>query len=103
MFNALEKRLARLVLVKHFLGGDSQIAREIGVPVRPLDYAVAMVLFPYISAKMALYRFALSVPGLRGLADRRLTARIRRLLKRYGHAEFTTNAEAYRPAVPVTA
>lgn len=103
IFNALEKRLARLVLVKHFLGGDSQIAREIGVPVGPLDYAVAMVLFPYISAKMALYRFALSVPGLRGLADRRLTARIRRLLKRYGHAEFTTDAEAYRPAVPVTA
>jgi hypothetical protein len=103
LFNALEKRLARLVLVKHFLGGDSQKAREIGVPVGPLDYAVAMGLFPYISAKMALYRFALSVPGLRGIADRRLTARIRKLLKRYGHAEFTSDAEAYRPAVPVAA
>ena len=103
IFNALEKRLARLVLVKHFLGGDSQKAREIGVPVGPLDYAVAMGLFPYISAKMALYRFALSVPGLRGIADRRLTARIRKLLKRYGHAEFTSDAEAYRPAVPVAA
>jgi ER-bound oxygenase mpaB/B'/Rubber oxygenase, catalytic domain len=103
VFNALEKRLARLVLVKHFLGGDSEKAREIGVSVGPLDYIVAMVLFPYISAKMTLYRFALSVPGLRGLADRRLTARIRKLLKRYGHAEFTTNVEAYRPAVPVTA
>lgn len=103
VFNALEKRLARLVLVKHFLGGDSQKAREIGVPVGPLDYAVAMGLFPYIGAKMALYRFALSVPGLRGFADRRLTARIRRLLKRYGHAEFTTDSEAYRPAVPVAA
>ncbi|HCJ18432.1 MAG TPA: DUF2236 domain-containing protein, partial [Hyphomonas sp.] len=57
----------------------------------------------YISAKMALYRFALSVPGLRGIADRRLTARIRKLLKRYGHAEFTSDAEAYRPAVPVAA
>jgi mpaB/rubber oxygenase-like protein len=103
IFNALEKRLARLVLVKHFLGGDSQKAREIGVPVGPLDYAVALGLFPYISAKMALYRFALSVPGLRGIADRRLTALIRKLLKRYGHAEFTSDPEAYRPAVPVAA
>ena len=103
IFNALEKRLARLVLVKHFLNGDSDRAREIGVPVGASEYAVAAVLFPYIAAKMALYRFALSVPGLRKMADRRLTARIRRLLKRYGHAEFTSNAEAYRPAVPATA
>ena len=103
IFNALEKRLARLVLVKHFLNGDSDRAREIGVPVGASEYAVAAVLFPYIATKMALYRFALSVPGLRKMADRRLTARIRRLLKRYGHAEFTSNAEAYRPAVPATA
>jgi hypothetical protein len=103
IFNALEKRLARLVLVKHFLNGDAERARRIGVPVGPTEYAVAAVLFPYIAAKMALYRFALSVPGLRKVADRRLTARIRRLLKRYGHAEFTSDAEAYRPAVPVAA
>lgn len=103
IFNALEKRLARLVLVKHFLNGDAERARRIGVPVGPTEYAVAAVLFPFIAAKMALYRFALSVPGLRKVADRRLTARIRRLLKRYGHAEFTSDAEAYRPAVPVAA
>jgi hypothetical protein len=103
IFNALEKRLARLVLVKHFLNGDAERARRIGVPVGPTEYAVAAVLFPYIAAKMALYRFALFVPGLRKVADRRLTARIRRLLKRYGHAEFTSDAEAYRPAVPVAA
>ncbi len=103
IFNALEKRLARLVLVKHFLNGDAERARRIGVPVGPAEYAVAAVLFPYVAAKMALYRFALSVPGLRKVADRRLTARIRRLLKRYGHAEFTSDAEAYRPAVPVAA
>ena len=103
IFNALEKRLARLVLVKHFLNGDAERARRIGVPVGPTEYAVAAVLFPYIAAKMALYRFALSVPGLRKVADGRLTARIRRLLKRYGHAEFTSDAEAYRPAVPVAA
>ncbi|CAN0535024.1 unnamed protein product, partial [Scytosiphon promiscuus] len=48
-------------------------------------------------------RKALSVPGLRGIAVGRLPARKRKLLKRYGHAEFTSDAEAYRPAVPVAA
>ncbi|MCA8904325.1 MAG: DUF2236 domain-containing protein, partial [Hyphomonas sp.] len=70
--DALEKRLARLVLVKHFLGGNAQMARDIGVPVQPLDYAVAGVLFPVITVKMALYEAALKVPGLRDLADRHL-------------------------------
>jgi len=101
--NALERRLARLVLVQHFLGGNSQMARDIGVPVQKLDYVIAGILFPMIGAKMAIYNAALKVPGLRGLADRHLVAKLRRLLKRYGHAEFTTNAEAYRPAKPVPA
>jgi hypothetical protein len=98
--NALERRLARLVLVQHFLGGNSQMARDIGVPVGPLDYAVAGVLFPMIAAKMAIYSTALKVPGLRGLVDRHLVAKLRRLLVRYGHAEFTTDASAYRQAAP---
>ena len=85
------------------LGGNSQMARDIGVPVGPLDYAVAAVLFPMISVKMAIYQTALKVPGLRGLVDRHLVAKLRRLLVRYGHAEFTTDASAYRPAKPVPA
>ena len=101
--DALEKRLARLVLVKHFLGGNAQMARDIGVPVQRLDYAVAGMLFPVIAVKMALYEAALKVPGLRDLADRHLVAKLRRLLARYGHAEFTTDAAAYRSASPVPA
>ena len=101
--DALEKRLARLVLVKHFLGGNAQMARDIGVPVQRLDYAVAGMLFPVIAVKMALYEAALKVPGLRDVADRHLVAKLRRLLARYGHAEFTTDAAAYRSASPVPA
>ncbi|HPF23111.1 MAG: oxygenase MpaB family protein [Hyphomonas sp.] len=103
LINAIERRLARLVLVQHFLGGNAQMARDIGVPVQPLDYVVAGVMFPLIAVRMAIYSAALSVPGLRGLVDRHLVAKIRRLLKRYGHAEFTTDAEAYRPAKAVPA
>ncbi|MFN3910633.1 oxygenase MpaB family protein [Hyphomonas sp.] len=101
--NALERRVAKLVLVKNFLGGNAQAARDMGVPVGPLDYAVALAILPLIALKMALYGLALKTPGLKTLADRRLVAKIHRLLKRYGHAEFTTDSEAYRPAAPVNA
>jgi len=101
--NALERRVARLVLVKNFLGGNAKAARDMGVPVGFADYAVAMAILPAITMKMALYSLALKVPGLRRLADKRLVARIRRLLTRYGHADFTTDAGQYRPAAPAAA
>ena len=74
-----------------------------GVPVSNLDYAVAAVMGTGIALKMAAYKLALATPGLKGLADRRLTGKIRKLLARYGHAEFTTDAGAYRPATPAGA
>ncbi|MFN4025494.1 MAG: oxygenase MpaB family protein [Hyphomonas sp.] len=98
--HAMERRVGRIVLVKNFLGGSAKAARDMGVPVGPLDYAIALAVLPAITVKMALYSLALRTPGLRGIADRRLVARIHRLLKRYGHADFTTNPEEYRPALP---
>ena len=101
--NSLERRVGRMVLVQSFLGGSVKAARDMGVEVGFLDYLVAGLVLPMIGVKMALYGAAAKVPGLRELADRRLVAKIHRLLKRYGHAEFTTNAEAYRPALPAAA
>jgi hypothetical protein len=101
--NALEGRVARLVLVKNFLGGNAQAARDMGVPVGPVDYVIGIAILSAITLKTALYSLALKTPGLKGLADRRLVAKIRRLLRRYGNAEFTTNAEAYRPATGAVA
>jgi hypothetical protein len=50
---------------------------------------------------MAAYRLAARVPGLRDIADRRLIARIEKLLASYGHAEFVTYDQ--RPAAPAPA
>lgn len=102
-FNALEKRFARIVFLKHFLQGDKAASEAMGVHIGWRDYAAASVIVPMIATRMALYSTALRLPGLRGVADRRLSARIRKLLKRYGHAEFTTDAAAYRPAHTATA
>ena len=101
--NALERRVGRIVLVKQFLGGNADAARQMGVPIGALDYAVAFTILPLITLKTAFYSLALKAPGLKAAADKRLVAKIRRLLSRYGHAEFTTDAQAYRPAVPAAA
>lgn len=103
MFSAIEKRFARLVFIKQFLEGDNKAAAEMGVPVTGFDYVIAAIVGIGIAAQMMFYRTARKVPGLNVLADRHLTAKIRKLLKRYGHAEFTTDADAYRPATPAKA
>jgi hypothetical protein len=99
IFSALEQRFSRIVFIQQFLGGDRKLAQAMGVSVSGLDYLVALIIGTGIGVKGALYRVALSSPTLRGFADQRLVRNIRRLLKRYGHAEFTTNADNYRPAV----
>lgn len=98
VFDAIEKRLARIVFIQYFLKGDRQAAADMGIKASWLDYLTAMIMFPYIELKMRAYRLALKLPGLKRLADRHLVAKIRRLLQRYGHAEFTTDADAYKPA-----
>ena len=47
---------------------------------------------------MAPYAIAACIPIIRDLADRSLVRTLTKQLKRYGHAEFTTNAATYRPA-----
>ena len=100
VFDALEKRFARIVFVKHFLGGDKDASEKMGISIGWRDYAAAMVIAPSIALRMGAYRTAMRIPGLRDVADRHLVRRIRKLLTRYGHAEFTTDADAYRPASP---
>jgi hypothetical protein len=56
--------------------------------------AVGLLVF----SRMAAYSFAMRVPGIDGLADRRLVRKLNILLKGYGHAEYTTDVTKYKPA-----
>ena len=47
---------------------------------------------------MAAYAIAAHIPVISDAADRSLVRKLTKQLKRYGHAEFTTNAATYRPA-----
>jgi hypothetical protein len=103
VFDALERRVARIVFIKQFLRGDRRAAAAMGVTASELDFLLTMLVGLCISAQITAYRLALSTPGLAARADAQLTRRIRGLLARYGHAEFTTDAERYRPTVAATA
>ncbi|MGL3819551.1 oxygenase MpaB family protein [Sphingopyxis sp. R3-92] len=99
-----ELAFAKLFFVKSFMGGDKAKAASIGVTLTSGDVALAAIAGLFIYARMRLYAFAAYIPGVRGIADRRLIAKLRAQLVSYGHAEFTTDAAQYRPsASPVPA
>ena len=74
-----------------------------GVEIGPRDFMLFGVVALLVTSRLMAYRLARNVPGVSDLADAVLVARLRRQLKRYGHAEFTSDAEKYRPAGAKTA
>lgn len=103
VFDQLERRFAKLIFVKHFLGGDYAIAEKIGVPVSTIDMAIGMAVGIGVAAHMKLYDIAEGIPVVRDLANALLVRRVQDLLASYGHARFTTDASKYRPAAGATA
>ncbi len=69
-----------------------------GVQVDPLDRLVFAAVALGVIARMAAFKAADKVPGLREAANATLEHRVRKLLARYGHAEYVTDAARYRPA-----
>jgi hypothetical protein len=53
----------------------------------------------FIGVRKGLYAVAARTPGLREATDRMLVRKLNQMLKDYGHAEFTSDAATYRPAV----
>jgi hypothetical protein len=100
VFDEIERRFSRVLFLQLFLSGNRAVASGMGVDVGPLDTLVFAVLWPLLQGQMTAYRAAMGLPLLRGPVDRHLVRKIRRLLRRYGHAEFVTDAASYRPAVP---
>lgn len=102
LHNAIERGFSKVTFVKTFLGGNAPRAAQMGVTLTATDWIAWTAVSALVTARLAFHVWARRRPGLREFSDRVLIARIRRLLDRYGHAEFVTNADAYRPAVPKT-
>ncbi|MEY2926222.1 MAG: hypothetical protein RL367_699 [Pseudomonadota bacterium] len=99
LFRRLEHSFARIFFVKVFLKGDAAAAERIGVTVTATDSVLFALTNISIIARMSFYLLAERIPGLRNLTDRRLVAKLQAQLAEYGHAEFTSNAANYRPAI----
>jgi len=94
----LEGGFSKVYFVSNFMRGDQHAAAEVGVRLGFFDYLGAAAAYILIAARMTAHAIAGHIPVLRQAADRSLVGKLSRQLASYGHAEFTTNANNYRPA-----
>ncbi|MGB7435755.1 MAG: oxygenase MpaB family protein, partial [Candidatus Acidiferrum sp.] len=94
----MERGFAKVFFVANFMRGDKDAAATVGVRVGLADYIGTAAAGILIAARMAPYAIASRIPILSDAADRSLVRKLTKQLARYGHAEFITNADAYRPA-----
>ena len=94
----MERGFSKLFFVTKSMRGDKHAAAGVGVRLGIADYLGAAAAAILITSRMAVYTIAAHLPVVSGVADRSLVGKLIRQLARYGHAEFRTNADAYRPA-----
>jgi hypothetical protein len=94
----IERGCSKVFFVGNFMHGDKDAAAKVGVQVGLADYIATAVASIVIAATMVPYAIAARIPAISDAADRSLVRTLTKQLARYGHAEFKTNAESYRPA-----
>ncbi|ADG11808.1 DUF2236 domain-containing protein [Caulobacter segnis] len=97
LFDQVERGFSKVFFLRNFMNGDVAAARRMGVEIGPRDFMLFGLVALLVTSQLTAYRLARRVPGLSEIADARLVGRLKRQLKRYGHAEFTSDAEKYRP------
>ena len=91
----MENGFSRLVLIRHFLGGDTRRASEMGVEFGRQHQVAAGAAVATILAQTLFFRVGLALPIGSGLVDSVLNQRLASLLDSYGHADFVTDAAKY--------
>ena len=94
----MERGFSKLFFVTRSMRGDKHAAAGVGVRLGLADYLGAAAAAILITSRMTVYTIAAHIPVVKEVADRSLVRKLTRQLARYGHAEFKTNADAYRPA-----
>jgi mpaB/rubber oxygenase-like protein len=94
----MERGFSKLFFVTRSMRRDKHAAAGVGVRLGLADYLGAAAAAILITSRMTVYTIAAHIPVVKGVADRSLVRKLTRQLARYGHAEFRTNADAYRPA-----
>jgi hypothetical protein len=94
----LERGFAKVYFVTNLMRGGKRAAAKVGVQVGAADYIAAAAAGILIATMMSTYAIAAWIPVIRDAADRSLVRKLTAQLRRYGQAEFTTNADSYSPA-----
>ncbi|WP_454717563.1 oxygenase MpaB family protein [Caulobacter segnis] len=97
LFDKVERRFSKVFFLRNFMNGDVAAARRMGVEIGPRDFMMFGLVALLVTSQLMAYRLARNVPGVADLADAHLVAKLKKQLARYGHAEFTSDAENYRP------
>jgi hypothetical protein len=92
----VERGFARVCFVPRFLRAGKNAAS--GVHVGLSDYACAAAAAILIAVRTTAYGIASRIPVMCRAADRSLVRKLTRQLKRFGQAEFKTNAATYGSA-----
>lgn len=98
LFDKVERRFSKVFFLRNFLNDDVAAAKRMGVEIGPRDFMMFGLVALMVTSQLMAYRLARNVPGVSDLADARLVAKLKKQLARYGHAEFTSDAEKYRPS-----
>jgi hypothetical protein len=99
----MERSFAKWFFCRNFVDGDRSAAARVGIDISLADYAWAGVTMLWIMSHVHGYLLAERIPVLRDIADERLVQKLKQQLASYGHAEFVTHAERYRPLQPAHA
>jgi hypothetical protein len=92
----MERGFAKVYVAPKPLKGGR--GADASIHVGSADHLAAAAALALIAVTMAGYAIAARLPLIRGAADRALVRKLSKQLASYGHAEFTTNADSYRPA-----
>jgi hypothetical protein len=99
----MERSFAKLFFVQNFANKDRAAAKRLGIDVTHVDYAWGIATALFLASQLRIYDWAGRIPVVRDLADRHLVQKLIDQLADYGHAEYSSHAEAYRPAQLVAA
>src|SRR6202167_5149793 len=94
----MERGFSKLFFVAKSMRGDKRAAAGVGVRLGLADYLGAAAVAMLITSMMTIHATHAQIRVVSGAADRSLVRKLTAQLARYGHAEFKTNADAYRPA-----
>jgi hypothetical protein len=97
-----ERSFSKAFFIRMFLSGSNERATQIGIGLTTGDKVRTAAVAAMLAGQVAGYRAMAALPFTRGAADALLVRKLKRILGRLGHAEFTTDAAKYQPLQDVS-